>query len=135
MFNDVYSCPRCKTIMVYKDGVTLTWSGKIALVLLDQAELYITKLLLEHRHECDRATDAPVVDDTPVVDGDRKMLLATGEKVPGGVSFPTADEYRKMLLAAGKKVTECVNCNFPVEDKCGAECLSCRTLQPCGTER
>jgi hypothetical protein len=52
-FNDVFSCPRCRTIIVNKDHVTMTWCGPTALVLLDEFEKHITKVLLERRGEAE----------------------------------------------------------------------------------
>jgi hypothetical protein len=116
-FNDIFSCPRCQKIFVFKDGVTMTWSGSIATLLLDQIEKFVTQELLNHRHLIDEMAGPTVEDDK--------------EEIP---KFVEAGVYRRALISAGKKVTECINCHFPVEDRCGAQCPACKTLQPCGID-
>jgi len=115
LFNDVFSCPRCQTIVVVKDHVTMTWSGSKALVLLDEFEKYITQRLLECR-------------------GDAVTVTAKSEPVDRHAPYvvkaaplPVAN----LQDADPSKLRECDQCNSIMKVGCGAVCPSCKWVAPC----
>jgi len=113
LFNDVFSCPRCQTIVVRKDHVTMTWRGSKALILLDEFEKYVTKRLLEERESAD--TD---MGSTP------KPKECASQEAPTEV----------LSVEDLKDLRPCDCCGTHMKVGCGEICPNCRWVAPCSIE-
>ena len=115
-FNDVASCPRCRTIVVRKDHVTMTWRGARAEVLLDEFERHITKVLLDCREEAETYTDGVA----------RPHASVEQDK-------PTEVILKKDLIE-DDDLRPCDNCGAQMKRGCAERCPNCKWISPCSTE-
>lgn len=111
MFNDVFSCPRCRDLVVVKDHVTMEWTGDIALLLLDEFERYVTKRLLECREMASTDMSGP-------------------ERPPLRVKRPT----EVVLKEQKQDMRECDCCSAPMRAGCNQKCPQCGWVAPCSIE-
>lgn len=111
LFNDVYSCPRCPTIIVKKDHVKMTWRGDAALVLLDEFERHVTAVLLSKREDAETDMDAA------------DHLLVNPPK-------PMADA----ITPDPKDMRPCDQCGSSMRAGCGAVCPNCKWMAPCSID-
>lgn len=108
-FNDVFSCPRCRTIVVRKDHVEMTWRGARAEVLLDEFEKHITKVLLDCREEAETS-----------------MGGVAGPHACVGQDKPMEEILKKDLDC----VRSCDNCGALMKAGCGEICSNCGWASP-----
>lgn len=115
-FNDVFSCPRCRTIVVTKDHVTMTWRGARAEVLLDGFEKYITKVLLDCREEAETS-----------MEGVTRPHAGVEQDKPTEVIL-------KKDLVEDKDLRPCDCCGTKMKKGCAEKCPNCSWISPCSIE-
>lgn len=142
-------CPRCSVLTQREDddsaGPTLT--GHKAQHLMAQVEallnqgmkilrggsagvgVSVTEGKLLGDEDVEPSVHVDIADPLPEA---HFINLAEEHPVP---QLAKAADYRRHMEDRGCKMTECVRCDYPVEDKCGAVCPACKTIQPCGSER
>lgn len=117
-FNDVFSCPRCRTILVRKEHLEMLWSGPAALVLLDEIERQVTGVLLSRREQA----EVSVVDKGV----SSKFVPRVGE----GKREVSRRESRLDSVPVSDRMP-CLRCGKLMKAGCGQVCAGCGWIAPC----